>query len=135
MIRNRRSDLGVLRVGRSKTRAPIHWLGVPLLAACAATGRPASIDDVAIGARAGYSITAVDGAAPERASSTFLTRVPYVLVEPGSRRLELERALEIDGSAVENGERPAQLTLDVAVQSGRSYILRWDGSAVVLVER
>ena len=106
--------------------APV-WL---IFTACAATGRPASIDDVAIGARAGYSITAVDGAAPERASSTFLTRVPYVLVEPGSRRLELERA-----SHLEDPSRPAQLTLDVAVQSGRSYILRWDGAAVVLVER
>lgn len=105
----------------------VRAVGIVLLlsvASCVSAPSGAVINDLGKGH---YGIVSVDGREPRRWRHSVVSVVPYVLVDAGSRRLELRR------NQFEGLEFPEQLFVDAVVEEGGRYRLHWNGSSIDIV--
>jgi spore germination protein YaaH len=84
------------------------------------------INDVAIAAAkdTGYSVVAVDGVAPERASSQVTSMVPYVIATPGSHCFTLQKA-----------DSSKSITITATIEASKTYRLaKSENGELILIE-
>jgi hypothetical protein len=105
-----------------ETMKKVLFILLLFLAGCASTsstGGYITIDDFS---GFGYKVIEVDGRDPVRGGiNPIVTYVPYIRVAPGTHRLSLKRR----PSTVE-GDGPEHQDIQVSVESGKSYRLRWN---------
>jgi hypothetical protein len=101
-------------------------IGVVIAMAVTACGpRDATIEDT-FGGRA--RVLAVDGHAPQRASSKYVTVIPVVVVGPG------EHAFRVVLSPKESGAPAETLSVSASTLAGRRYRFREGTQGIELIE-
>lgn len=87
----------------------------------------AILNDLAVPAAldSGFRVAQVDGQAAQRARSAVITVVPYVLIEPGERRLQLEPR---------SGQDLPPTAITGMFEAGKRYRLKRDGDVVTFVK-
>src|ERR1700736_5561424 len=88
----------------------------------------ATVNDVSVptSQSAGYRVVTVDGAPPKRASSSIITVVPYVLLDPGHHSLTVR-------SDSPDQTNTAEQTLEIDVLRGQRYNLVFRNGHPVLI--